>query len=218
MALIEALREVITVEGNIVMPAHSGDYSDPKYWENPPVPEEWWSTIRQEMPPFQPGITPTRGVGVVPETFRQYPDVHRSDHPASSFAAWGQKAEEIISNHDLDYALGENSPLAKIYELEGLILLIGVDHDRNNSLHLAEYRADYAKEEKVFGAPVIKNGQRVWAEYKDIDYGSEDFIQLGKAYEKEGDYDVFELGHTKAKLFSQRKLVDFAVGWFECNR
>ncbi|MFW6269831.1 MAG: aminoglycoside N(3)-acetyltransferase, partial [Bacillota bacterium] len=146
VALIEALREVITVEGNIVMPAHSGDYSDPKYWENPPVPEEWWSTIRQEMPPFQPGITPTRGVGVVPETFRQYPDVHRSDHPASSFAAWGQKAEEIISNHDLDYALGENSPLAKIYELEGLILLIGVDHDRNTSLHLAEYRADYAKE------------------------------------------------------------------------
>lgn len=218
VALIDALMEVITYSGNIIMPTHSGDYSEPKYWGNPAVPENWWETIRKEMTPFKPEITPTRGVGVVPETFRKYPKTLRSSHPINSFAAWGKNAEKIITNHKLESSLGEKSPLQKIYDLAGKILLIGVGHESNTSLHLAEYKANYEKELKEFGAPIIKDGKRMWVKYKEIEVNSDDFQKLGSDYEKMKNYTEFNLAHSKAKLFSQPDIVDFAIDWFEKNR
>ena len=61
VAVVQALLDVITPEGTLVMPAHSGEYSDPSYWQHPPVPEAWWPIIRDTMPAFDPRCTPTRG-------------------------------------------------------------------------------------------------------------------------------------------------------------
>lgn len=215
VALIEALQKVITLEGTLIMPAHSGDYSEPKYWENPPVPEEWYQTIRKEMPAYRPEATPTRGLGVTPEIFRKFPNVVRSDHPCLSFAAWGKEAESITADHKLDYALGENSPLAKIYRREGKILLIGVGHDSNTSLHLAEYRADHDFKIKIFGSSILKDGKNVWTEYQDIEFNDDLFPAIGKDYESNNKYSTAKVGLTEAKLFKQKEIVDFAVDWLE---
>ncbi|HOV64393.1 MAG TPA: AAC(3) family N-acetyltransferase, partial [Spirochaetia bacterium] len=45
VAVIYALEEVVRPYGNIVMPTHSGDLSDPSGWRHPPVPESWWHII-----------------------------------------------------------------------------------------------------------------------------------------------------------------------------
>ena len=42
VAIILALEDVLGPDGTLIMPTHSGDLSDPKDWENPPVPEAWW--------------------------------------------------------------------------------------------------------------------------------------------------------------------------------
>ena len=60
IAVIQSLMDVVTESGNIVMPTHTSGYSEPSYWEAPPVPESWWEIIRNEMPAFDPKITPTR--------------------------------------------------------------------------------------------------------------------------------------------------------------
>ncbi|TDO73377.1 aminoglycoside 3-N-acetyltransferase [Halanaerobium saccharolyticum] len=215
VALVEALQEAVTEEGTLVMPAHSGDYSEPKYWGNPPVPEEWYQTIRDEMPAYRPEITPTRGLGVTPEIFRKFPDVLRSDHPCLSFAAWGKEAEAITADHRLDYALGEHSPLARIYERGGKVLLIGVGHDCNTSLHLAEYRAEYDLKIKIFGSSILKDGKNVWAKYQDIEFNDDLFPAIGKEYESEHKYSSATIGLAEAKLFDQKIIVDFAVNWLE---
>ncbi len=215
VALIEALQEVITKAGTLVMPAHSGDYSEPKYWGNPPVPEEWYQKIRDEMPAYRAEVTPTRGLGVTPEIFRSLPGVVRSDHPCLSFSAWGKEAEALTADHKLDYALGENSPLAKIYRREGKILLIGVGHDSNTSLHLAEYRAEHELKIKILGSSILKDGKNVWKKYQDIEFNDDLFPAIGKEYESEYEYSKAKVGMAEAKLFEQKEMIDFAVNWLE---
>jgi aminoglycoside 3-N-acetyltransferase len=144
VAVIEALESVLTSNGTLVMPTHSGELSEPSYWQHPPVPEAWWQTIRDTMPAFQSDLTPTRSMGIIPETFRKQTGVLRSYHPQVSFAAWDKYAKEITENHGLEYSLGEHSPLARLYDLHGYVLLLGVGHGNNTSLHLAEYRANYS--------------------------------------------------------------------------
>lgn len=81
VAVVLALEDALSPGGTLVMPTHSGNLSEPSYWKEPPVPENWWSTIRQTMPAFDVRMTPTRGVGVVPECFRNQEGMHRSPHP-----------------------------------------------------------------------------------------------------------------------------------------
>jgi aminoglycoside 3-N-acetyltransferase len=199
------------------MPAFSADVSDPAFWTSPPVPEAWWPTIRDTMPVFDPRVTPTRWIGRIPEVFRTLPGVRRSAHPASSFSARGPNARKIVARHPLDHCLGERSPLARLYDLRAHVLLLGVDHRRNTSLHLAEYRARYpGKREIEQGAPVRRRGKRVWAAYKELDLRVEDFPAIGEAFrerERRG-----QVACAEARLFPQRDIVDFAVAWMEGNR
>ncbi|KAB1196454.1 MULTISPECIES: aminoglycoside N(3)-acetyltransferase [Haloferax] len=217
-AVVDALQEVLTPEGTLVMPTHSGQFTDPEGWENPPVPDDWIQPIRDEMPPFRPEVTPTRGMGAIAECFRTYPDVLRSEHPSLSFAAWGAGADEVVGGHELDYGLGENSPLARVYDRDGDVLLLGVGHDRNTSLHLAEYRADVEKEHTHSAAPLLRDGERVVVEYEDIEIDSDDFDALGADFESEVGLTEGTVGAATATYGSQPELVEFAVEWFESHR
>ena len=219
VAVISAMLDVITPRGTLIMPTFSGDNSEPYYWQNPPVPEEWWEIVRNNMPAFHLEKTPTRGLGVIPETFRKWPKVVRSDHPNLSFAAWGKYAKNIIMNHDLGIDLGENSPLARIYELNGKILLLGVTHENNTSLHLAEYRSNFkSKSYRKAGAAIQGKSGREWREWEELNINSDDFEKLGLDYEAKNVITTGKVGMADAKLIFQRHIVDFAINWFEKNR
>jgi len=220
VAVVMALEEALGPEGTLVMPTHSGDLSEPSYWKNPPVPEAWWATIRQTMPPYDPSMTPTRGIGAIPECFRSQVGARRSLHPTDSFAARGPHAETIVGEHPLDFPMGDSSPLARMYDLDGWILLLGATYQCATSLHLAEYRAKYPRKKQVkCGAPVMLEGRRVWVEYQNIDWDDSDFNAIGASFaESTGLVRSGPVASGMARLMPQRAFVDFAVGWMESNR
>ena len=217
VAVIQALMDVVTASGTIVVPTQTSDYSDPALWQHPPVPQSWWQIIYDTMPAYDPRITPCRFMGVIVETFRTLPGVLRSDHPADSFAAWGRYAEQVIKGHTLDYGLGEGSPLARICDLDGWVLLLGVGHDSNTSMHLAEYRAPHP-EQTMLGAPILEDGQRVWKNYQDIEINSDIFPEIGADFERTGQVHMAKVGSADARLFRQRAAVDFTQEWLASKR
>jgi aminoglycoside 3-N-acetyltransferase len=214
---VQALLDAVTPEGTIVVPTHTGGYSDPANWHNPPIPQEWWPTIYETMPAFDPQVTPSEYMGKIVEVFRSWPDVLRSNHPTVSFAAWGKHAAYITRKHTLEYSLGEGSPLARIYDLDGWVLMLGTDYDTCTSFHLAEYRAPGATE-IMQGSPIIENGQRVWKKYRDIEIDADIFPEIGNGFEQTGQVTIARVGSATTRLFRQRPAIDFATEWFTHKR
>ena len=219
VAVIDALMDVITPKGTLIMPTFTSGNTEPSEWQYPPVPEEWWSIIRKCIPAFHPDKIPTRGMGSISETFRKYPNVIRSNHPTTSFAAWGKHAKNIIKNHPLENDLGIDSPLGKIYKLNGQVLLLGVPHLNNSSLHLAEYLCEYpGKKHITIGSAIYVNKKRTWVTWNELDNISDDFDDLGRDFEQSINYQPQKVGQAEARLLSQRDMVDFAVKWIMENR
>ncbi len=217
--VIEALIESVGADGTIMMPTQSWKNLDPitgVHWEEP---EQWWQIIRDNWPAYNKDITPTNTMGAVAEMFRKWPGALRSDHPARSVAAYGKYADYLTKGHDLSNIFGEGSPIGKLYELDGYVLLIGVGYDKNTSLHLADARAEYpSKHNCTEHSAIMESGKRVWKAYDTLFVDGEDFVRIGEAFEKACKVRKAPLGNGMITFMRQRELVDFAVKWIEKYR
>jgi aminoglycoside 3-N-acetyltransferase len=217
--VILALLAAVGEYGTIMMVTNNSNNTDPANWQHPPVPDEWWQVIRDHTPAYNPIITPTQGMGIVPELFRNWPGAIRSGHPAFSLAALGPQAEFLTSSHSLTEDAGDDSPLGRLYELDGYVLLLGVDHWNNTSLHLAEFRADYpGKRYQPTGSAMVVNGKRQWISYMGLEGDPEDFGEVGTAFDKAHNINVYQINDAEVRFFRQRLLVDFATQWMEEHR
>ena len=216
-AVVEALLDALGPDGTLVVPTHTTGNSEPSQWGAPPVPEAWWPVIRETMPAFDPVVTPARGLGVVVEIARSWPGARRSAHPQTSFAAIGPQAETITAGHALDSGFGEQSPLARIDDLDGDVLLLGAGHGSNSSLHLAEYRVPVPPR-TAYGSAVLGPDGRRWATWEDVVADEGDFEELGAAFDATGATRIGPVGAGEARLMRQREVVAFAVRWLQEHR
>ena len=112
--LITALQRAVGIGGVVMMPTF---------------------TYGQE--PFDRSCTPSR-TGIISEAFRLSPDVIRSEHPGFSVAIWGRKAADLAAGHRTEAGVGRDTPLHRLIEHNGKILLMGVDQLANSTFHLAQ--------------------------------------------------------------------------------
>jgi aminoglycoside 3-N-acetyltransferase len=122
--------------------------------------------------------------------------------------------------HSLGDGLGDGSPLGRLYAARADVVLLGVGHGNNTSLHLAETRAlGDAAPMIVEGAPLVVDGRHRWVEYSAVDYDESDFATVGDAYAAAGGtVGRSTLGAGEVQSVPMRELVDFATGWFVEHR
>ncbi|HUH95990.1 MAG TPA: AAC(3) family N-acetyltransferase [Anaerolineales bacterium] len=83
--------------------------------------------------PFTPNMPCDRLMGVLAETLRNLPEARRTLHPIQSFA--GLRAGKFLAAQTIQNPL---APIAALAEEDGWVLLLGVDHTVNTSIHYAE--------------------------------------------------------------------------------
>lgn len=211
-SVIEALIDAVGEDGTLMMPTYSGELSDPAEWKYPPVPEDWIDEIRRETPAYDPQLTPTRNMGAVPELFRHYPGVRRSPHPQSSFAAWGARAGWLVDTHPLDQRFGPDSPLGRLYEADGKVLLLGAPPQTCSLYYLSQHRL---KEQTHIQkrAPVMVDGQARWVAYDDVIYPNGWFNAATADLEDAGVIHSFTIGAAGCYLMPARQVIDFVSDW-----
>lgn len=135
-ALIGALLDASSPDGTILAYTDWDARYDGLLDRNGRVAEEW----RAHVPPFHPASSrAARENGVLAEFIRTWPGARRSGNPAASVAAIGARAEWMTADHPLDYGYGPGSPLAKLVDAGGKVLMVGVPLDTMTLLHHAEH-------------------------------------------------------------------------------
>jgi aminoglycoside 3-N-acetyltransferase len=185
--LIAALREALGPHGTLVMPSMSDD----------------------DEAPFDAVRTPCAGMGIVAETFRQQPGVLRGDNP-HAFAAIGPHAAAIVAPQPLDVPHGPDSPVGRAHDLDAQVLLLGVGHDGNTTVHLAEELAG-VRYRIPKSLTAWQHGRAVRVDYAEIDHCCAGFAQLDDWLEAVGQQVRGRVGHGEARLMRARDVVAAAL-------
>ena len=155
---------------------------------------------------YDPATTPTDGMGIVAETFWRLPGVLRSNHPSSAFASQGPLAAAITATHPLFDPQGLASPIGKVYQLDGWVLLLGVDHSENTTIHLAETLSNVPYR-IVKRWPVLEDGVERWVEAAEIDHCCQNFVKLGLHLAQAGALITGAVGGATGQLMRSRAVV-----------
>ena len=187
VGLISALRAALGPEGTLVMPAMTSG-----------------ETV------FDPRSTPTRDMGITAELFWRQPGVVRSTHPGGSFAAVGPAAEAICAPQPLSPPHGVDSPVGRVHDLGGFVLLLGVGHGENTTLHLAEAIAGvpYSVEHPCV---VEEEGQVRTVMIAETDHCCRNFRRVDEPLRARGLQREGLVGHAAARLCASRDVVAVAL-------
>ena len=214
--IVDSLMEVLGHNGTILMPTQTNDNSEPSLWQAPAVQPYLYREIRNAIPPYDVQETDIPGMGAVADNFRHREGVMHTNHPAVSYAAWGRYAKLLCNRQSLHFPLAEESPAARLYELKGYVLLIGVDFDKVTSMHLAEYRTD---DRPIYIHGACMNGENgpEWVSYLDLDVDSSIFLKVRNELAKKNVIREMTVGGSHLQFFPITYAIDEATNYFEQN-
>lgn len=208
--LLAAFRRVLGSAGTLLVPTYTPQFTDPGESEGAPDDQDEVDRLRAAIPLFDRDTTPAAriAVGTFPEVVRRQSDAYRSDHPVVSFAAIGAHARELTENAPFHYPLGSESPLARLHDKNGWIVLIGAGQEVNSSLHLAEIWADVPY---IHRTVRVKTGEDHWTVMQGSPECSEGFHRIESVLRQARILHRGQVGAAPAQLMRLRETVSMAV-------
>lgn len=166
-ALIQALTDALGPDGTLLVYTSWDSRHDDLLDAHGRVLPEW----RDHVPGFDAARSrAVRMNGIIAEFVRTTPGARRSANPGASVAALGRLADWITADHPQDYGYGENSPLARLVEVGGRVLMVGAPWDTMTLLHLADHRARLpGKRVLRYEVPFATRGATEWRFIEEFD-------------------------------------------------
>ncbi|MGW0232321.1 AAC(3) family N-acetyltransferase [Actinopolymorpha singaporensis] len=175
-------RALLDACGTVLLPAGAGDHTrmpappglvrpHNAYWN-----AVSWADFEQALDravPYSPELPVDRYLGAVPEAMRALGCAERGAHPLFAFQAAGEHARTLLDAESPDRPL---APIEALAELDGDVVLLGVSHEANTAIHLAEQRLGRSRFYRY-----AKVAAGVWAEFPNLGGESHRFDDIEPA-------------------------------------
>ena len=201
--VIDALLETVGEEGTVVMSSLTG-----------------WSDA------FDSTTTPS-AVGRISEEFRKRNGAVRSLHPVHSIVAIGKQAKFITDDHEkCETGCGTGTPYLKLRDLEGKVILLGVDMDRNTIMHSIEEEINllYLRTLAIPAPSYISDYRNKTFTLQKFPPGHRDFIGLTPFLRQREAIIEGKIGSAAVKVMSIKRLFEIGLDilrrdplFFICN-
>ncbi len=196
-AVIDALLEVLTPEGTLIMPNFNFDFCKGKPWD-----------VRE---------TPSK-MGYMTELVRKDPRAKRVFHPIYSFAVIGKHAE-FLTAEQYESSYGKNSVFGKLRELDGKIMVVGLSYNDSMTFfhHIEEMEGvDYRYMKAFTGQVTDWDGATREGTFtmlvRDIEKGVHTMVDpMGALMEEAGVITVRQIGAAKVSLMQANEVYAFAA-------
>lgn len=182
---------------------------------------------RAAWPAFDPATSPPYdGFGQFNRFICAHPAMERSAHPDASIAAIGRLAAPLTARHDLRDGYGPASPLGRLVDWRGRVLMLGAPAGTVTALHLAESLARIPGKRRVrYEVPLRVAGRRCWRKAEEFDTnalldtcvetGFDPIADIATDYVALGHGLRGRVGRAGCWLFDAQDLVAFGVRWLE---
>ena len=220
-ALSNAILDVVGPEGTILVYTSWDSVHDDLLDDDGRVLPEW----RDHVPGFdQQASRAVRMNGIIAEFVRTMPGARRSANPGASVAAIGKLADWITSDHRLDYGYGEGTPLSKLVEVGGRVLMVGAPWDTMTLIHHADHLANIPDKITIrIEVPLAGPYGTEWHFMQEFETGDpvhkalpDNYIeQIATAYVDSGGGRQGMIGAAPSLLVDAPPMLAFAIRWLE---
>jgi len=156
-------------------------------------------------------------MGAIATALWRTPGARRSLHPVTSWTALGPLAEALTADHPREDPEGRDGPVGRAWSRDALVLLLGVDHDANTTIHLAESLLDmphlYALPDRY--PERTADGEIRWRPVTKTTKCSDGFVGMGPRLEEAGVVRRGRVGDADCQLLRSRDIVRVAARLLE---
>jgi aminoglycoside N3'-acetyltransferase len=159
--------------------------------------------MRREAPVIPPDkLYPNQmpvTTGIITDAFWQRPETRRSMQYSGSFTAWGKMTDYVLERHD-NHSQQETDdhPLYRLERIGGKILLMGINHGNNSSIHTAQKVAYHTR--GLFPSDTEFVGH---------------FQNLDEPMNRIGAQKKIHIGDGEVRLTDTRMMFAFVDGWLD---
>ena len=163
-ALLEALMDLLTPKGLLILPTFTRTALDPACDPQTVFPVDQWQVVRDNHPGFSSRTMPADIYPQASQAFLLHTRVRRSEHPVYSVAWWGTSGYSP-SMKSLNYPLSFSHVLERMKDEQAVNLLVGVPvtealypllvgHEKNEDITLLQ-NAFVRRTKRTFEEPFL---------------------------------------------------------------